>query len=325
MNRRNMMALLGGAAMLPLAARAQQGALPVIGYLGIGSAGASAASVTAFRDGLREGGFVDGRNATIEYRWSEGEDDRLMALATELVRRPAAVILTSSTAATLATKRATSTIPIVFNIGGDPVKFGLADSLNRPGRNATGINNIATELEAKRLGVLHDLAPGADLIAVLVNPNNASADAQVKGVHEAALAIGRRILVVTASSVSDIEAAFSKLAQQNAGVLDVTGDPFFISQRDLIVKSVARLAIPTMYQLRQFTDAGGLISYGDVRSDSFRQVGVYVGRILMGEKPADLPILQPVKFELVINLKTAKTLGLTIPPSLLAIADEVIE
>ncbi len=210
MNRRGLMTLMGGAAVWPLAARAQQPAIPVIGYLGIGSAGASAASVTAFRDGLRAGGFVDGQNATIEYRWSEGEDDRLTALATELVRRPAAVILTSSTAATLAAKRATSTIPIVFNIGGDPVKFGLADSLNRPGRNATGINNIATELEAKRLGVLHDLAPGADLIAVLVNPSNASADAQVKGVQEAARVIGRRIMVVTASNVSDIEAAFSK-------------------------------------------------------------------------------------------------------------------
>jgi putative ABC transport system substrate-binding protein len=325
MNRRNLITLIGGAAAWPVAGRAQQGAVPVVGYLSVGSPTSSAGSVTAFRDGLREAGFVEGQNVAIEYRWMEAEDDRLTASVAELVRRPVAVIATGPTAAALAAKRATSMIPIVFIIGGDPVKFGLANCLSRPGRNATGINVLATELEGKRLGLLHDLALDAGLIAALVNPTNSSAETQVQGVEEAARVLGRRLLIVTASNDREIEAAFSKLAQQGVGALNVTGDAFFIGRRSLIVASAARLAIPTMYQLRQFADVGGLISYGDKRADAWRQVGVYTGRILKGEKPADLPILQPTKFELVINLGTAKALGLTIPPSLLAVADEVIE
>ena len=325
MRRRDFISLVGGAPAWPVVAHAQQPAMSVIGFLSVGSANSSTISMAALREGLKEAGFIEGQNVAIEYRWSDGKDDRLLTLAAELVRRQVAVMATASTAATLAAKQATSTIPIVFDIGGDPVKFGLADSLSRPGRNATGVNVLAIELEGKRLGLIHELTPAADVIAVLVNPTNASAEAQLKGVQKAARALGRQIFVVNASNVREIEAAYSTLTQQRVGALLVTDDIFFNSQRGLLVTSAARLAIPAMYQERQYTDAGGLISYGDIRTESFRQVGIYIGRILKGAKPADLPIMQPTKFELVINLKTAKTLGLTIPPNLLAIADEVIE
>jgi putative ABC transport system substrate-binding protein len=295
MKRRAFITLLGGAAAWPLAARAQQPAAPVIGFVSIGSPFSAANPVPGLREGLRETGFIEGRNVTIVYRWADGQVDRIPALVADLVRRQVGVIGTAGTSATLAAMQARSAIPVVFNIGGDPVQFGLAQSLSRPDRNATGVTVLAIELEGKRLGLMHELASPADTIAVLINPNNPNAETQLKSVQEAARA------------------------------LVVTGDIFLRSQRSLLVPSATRLAIPAMYQEREFAEAGGLISYGDNRSDSSRQFGVYIGRIMKGEKPADLPILQPTKFELVINLKTAKALGLTIPPGMLAIADEVIE
>jgi putative ABC transport system substrate-binding protein len=326
MRRRDFITLLGGAtAAWPLTARAQRPAIPLVGYLSVGSPFSAANPVPGLREGLRETGLIEGSNVAIEYRWAEGKDDRLPVLAADLVRRQVAVMMTASTAATLAAKQASSAIPIVFAIGGDPVDFGLADSLNRPGRNATGINVLSIELEAKRIGLMHELTPVTDAIAVLVNPANPNAGIQSKEVQEAARALARRIVVLNASNAQQIEAAFATLAQQRVGALVITGDVFLISQRSLFVTSATRLALPAMYPDRRYADEGGLISYGDRRSDSVRQAGVYIGRILKGEKPADLPILQPTKFELVINLKTAKALGLTIPPSLLAIADEVIE
>jgi putative ABC transport system substrate-binding protein len=325
MRRRELLTLLGGAAAWPLAARAQQPAPPVIGFLSIGSPFSAANPVPGLREGLRETGFIEGRNVTIVYRWADGQVDRIPALVADLVRRQVGVIGTAGTSATLAALQARSVIPVVFNIGGDPVQFGLAQSLSRPDRNATGVTVLAIELEGKRLGLMHELASPADTIAVLINPNNPNAETQLKSVQEAARALGRQIVVMNAGSVPELEAAFAILAERRVGALVVTGDIFFRSQRSLLVPSATRLAIPAMYQEREFAEAGGLISYGDNRSDSFRQLGAYIGRVLKGEKPADLPILQPTKFELVINLKAAKVLGLTIPPGMLAIADEVIE
>ncbi|MEA3068446.1 MAG: hypothetical protein QOK41_1853 [Sphingomonadales bacterium] len=325
MKRRAFITLLGGAAAWPLAARAQQPAAPVIGFVSIGSPFSAANPVPGLREGLRETGFIEGRNVTIVYRWADGQVDRIPALVADLVRRQVGVIGTAGTSATLAAMQARSAIPVVFNIGGDPVQFGLAQSLSRPDRNATGVTVLAIELEGKRLGLMHELASPADTIAVLINPNNPNAETQLKSVQEAARALGRQIVVMNAGSAPELEAAFAILAQRRVGALVVTGDIFFRSQRSLLVPSATRLAIPAMYQEREFAEAGGLISYGDNRSDSFRQLGVYIGRVLKGEKPADLPILQPTKFELVINLKAAQALGLTVPPGLLVAADEVIE
>jgi putative tryptophan/tyrosine transport system substrate-binding protein len=324
--RREFITLLGGAAAAwPLAARAQQPAMPVIGYLSARSPEDTAHLVPAFRQGLGEGGFVEGQNVTIEYRWALGQVDRLPALAAELAGRPVAVIVTTGgESAALAAKAATSTIPIVFSMG-DPVKAGLAASYNRPGGNATGINILSDTLESKRLGLLRELVPQAVTIGFLLNPNFPSAESQSKDVQEAARAIGLQIHVLRANTDREIEAAFETIAQHRIAAVAVASSPFFDTRRDKLVALAARHSVPTIYQFREFVAAGGLVSYGIDPIDAYRQVGVYAGRILKGAKPADLPVLQPTKFELVINLKTAKALGLDVPLHLQQLADEVIE
>jgi putative ABC transport system substrate-binding protein len=325
-NRREFITLLGGAAAWPLTARAQQPAMPVVGFLGPASAGPSAHLVAGFRLGLQETGFVEGHNAAIEYRWAEGQYDRVPALAADLVRRQVAVIVTvGGETSAVAAKAATTTIPIVFNIGGDPVKLGLVASLARPGGNATGVNIFTTELAEKRLGLLRDVVPAATTIAVLSNPSFAPAVVNARESEAAARAIGKELVIFNASSDAEIETAFAKIALARPGALLVGADPFFNSRRGLIVALAARHAIPAIYEWREFAEAGGLISYGTSLVEAYRQQGIYAGRILKGEKPANLPVVQLSKFELVINLNTAKALGLAIPPGVLAIADEVIE
>jgi putative ABC transport system substrate-binding protein len=327
MRRREFIGLVGGAAAAwSLTARAQQPALPVIGFLSSRSPDEAAAVVGAFREGLGETGYFEGRNVTIEYRWAEGQYDRLPALAVDLVRRRVAVLVTTGgEPSALAAKAATSTIPHVFTVGGDPVKIGLVASLNRPGGNATGVTLMTSTPETKRLGLLHDLVPSAVVVGVLINPLYQEAQAQLRELQEAARAIGLRILVLSASSAPDIDLAFATLVEQRAGALIVTADPFLLGPREQIVRLAASHAVPTIYFSREFVGAGGLMSYGASLANGYRQVGVYTGQILNGEKPADLPVLQPTKFDMVINLKTAKTLGLTVSPGLLGIADEVIE
>jgi putative ABC transport system substrate-binding protein len=327
MRRREFITLLGGAAVAwPLAARAQPPAMPVIGFLSSGTPQTFAPYVAAFRKGLNETGHVDGQTVAIEYRWAEANYDRLTALSAELVRRPVAVIFASGGVLTAhAAKAATATIPIVYTGGGDPVKLGLVPSLNRPSGNITGVNFLANELGAKRLELLQQVVPKATLIGFLVNPLGRNAEFETSDMQEAARALGRQVVVLRASIAGDLETAFTTLAQRRAGALVVAGDPFFDTQRNQIVALAARHALPTMYFLHGFVTAGGLMSYGASITDAYRQAGIYAGKILNGTKPADLPIVQPTKFELVINLKTAKTLGLEVPPSLLAIADEVIE
>jgi putative ABC transport system substrate-binding protein len=324
MGRREFIRLLGGAAVWPLGAHAQQPALPVIGFLWYGSASEWAPFITSFRQGLKETGFVEGQNLAIEFRWTEGQSDQQPAWAADLVRRQMAAIVTG-TVGGLAAKAATTTIPIVFVVGADPVKTGLVASFNRPGGNVTGVSFFSNELAAKRLGLLHDLLPQATVIAVLVNPNFPDAADQMRDVQGAARTLGLRIRVLNASTESEIDMAFVTLAQQRADALVLAADPFFTARRRRIVALAARHAIPAMYDLREWTAAGGLISYGTDLADAFRQTGIYTGKILKGTKPADLPVMQSTKFELVINLKTAKELGLEIPPTLLARADEVIE
>jgi putative ABC transport system substrate-binding protein len=325
MRRREFITLLGGAAAWPLAARAQQTAMPAIGYLSARSPEDTAHLVPAFRQGLSEGGFVEGQNVTIEYRWALGQVDRLPALAAELAGRPVTILVTTGgESAALAAKAATSTIPIVFSMG-DPVKAGLAASYNRPGGNATGINILSDTLEPKRLGLLRELVPQAVTIGFLLNPNFPSAESQSKDVQEAARAIGLQIHVLRANTDREIEAAFETIAQHRIAAVAVAASPFFDTRRDKLVALAARHSVPAIYQFREFVAAGGLVSYGISPIDAYRQVGVYAGRILKGANPADLPVLQPTKFELVINLKAANALGLTIPPGVLAIADEVIE
>jgi putative ABC transport system substrate-binding protein len=317
--------LLGCAATAwPLAARAQQPALPVIGFINSAWAEPLARMMAAFRDGLKEAGYVEGQNVAIEYRWAEGQYERLPALAADLVRRQVSVIAATSTPAALAAKAATSTIPIVFTAL-DPVAAGLVVSLNRPGGNATGVNNYLGDLGSKRLELLHELVPNASMIGVLVNPNSPDAQSQWKDVNEAARNFRQPVHVVNASSEADFDSVFSALVQLKAGALLVGSDPFLLGRRDLIVSLAARHAIPAMYFLREFVLAGGLMSYAPDLREAFRQAGIYTGRILKGTKPGDLPVVQPTRFEFVINLKTAKTLGLEIPPKLLALADEVIE
>ena len=324
-NRRHLMLVLGGAITSPRILRAQK-ATPVIGFLSSRSPDESSALITEFREGLSEAGFSDGYNVAIEYRWAEGSYNRLPSLAADLVGRNVAVIFsTGGLPAALAAKGATSIIPVVFAIGADPVGEGLVASLARPGGNITGISFLVTELHRKRLELLSELVPEAKVIALLVNPNFPDAEHQTREVQEAAAAKGVQVPILKAATESEIDAAFASLVELHAGALLVGGDAFFASRRDQLVDLASREAVPAIYQGREFAAAGGLISYGSSFPASFRQAGVYVAKILKGAKPADLPVQQPTKFELVINFKTAKTLGLTVPQSLLARADEVIE
>jgi putative ABC transport system substrate-binding protein len=316
----------GAAATWPLTARAQQAAMPVIGYLGTGAPETFAHLVAAFRKGLSETGYVEGQNVAIEFRWAESQYDRLPALAADLVRRRLAVLVTpQSTLAALAAKAATTTIPVVFSIGGDPVQAGLVASFNRPGGNITGISLMNVDLAAKRLGLLHELLPRATRFAVLANPTNTITEPMIKDLQAAASGVRRQIEVLSATTNGDIDAAFASVVQQRADALLVNPDGLFFSRRVQIVTLAVRYAVPAIYFDRVFTEAGGLMSYGANLADLHRWLGIYTGRILKGEKPADLPIVRAAKFEFVINLQTAKTLGAEIPATLLARADEVIE
>jgi putative tryptophan/tyrosine transport system substrate-binding protein len=326
MRRREFVALLGGAAATwPLSARAERGAMPVIGVLGSTSAESLKDVLPGFRQGLYETGYVEGQNIAIEYRWAENQIERLPALAAELVRRQVAVIVaTGGSVPALAAKAATSTIPIVFMTGEDPVKLGLAVSLAKPGGNLTGMNFFTTEFTAKRLAFLRELVPGAARVAVLVNPVTAS-ESTLRDVEAAAPAMGLQIQVFKANSISEIDAAFATFVHERPDALFVSSGPFFTSRRVQLVQLATRHAIPATYGQRQFAEVGGLMSYGPNLTEAYRQVGVYTGRILKGAKPADFPVVQPTKFELTVNAQTARMLGLTVPQSLLALADEVIE
>jgi putative ABC transport system substrate-binding protein len=326
MRRREFIATLGGAAAWPLTVRAQQPAMPVIGFLSSRSPGDSTTLVAAFRKGLSEAGYIEGQNIAIEYRWAEGQYDRLPALAAELVHRNVAVLVaTGGEPSALAAKGATSAIPIVFTVGGDPVKDGLVASLNRPGGNATGVSLLTTTPEAKRLGLLHELVPGAAVVGVLIDPNSPDGEAQSRELRDAARTIGQRIHIANAKNEEELDLAFATFVQERADALLVSSDPFFDTRRDRIIAFAAQRRMPAIYQFREYAVAGGLMSYGTSLPDGYRQVGIYAGQILKGAKPADLPIFQSIKFEFVINMKTAKTLGLDIPAMILARADEVIE
>jgi putative ABC transport system substrate-binding protein len=325
--RRQFIGLLGGAAAAwPIAARGQQTLMPVVGFIRDGSADANARYMAAFRKGLNETGTVEGQNVTVEYRWLEGQYDRLPALMADLVRRQVAVIATVGNLPTLVAKAATATIPIVFGVGDDPVRLGLVASLARPGGNATGVNFFNAELTAKRLHLLRELLPRAVRVAVLLNPLNASStESHVRIVQEAAPTIGLQIQILNATTIGEIDAAFATLERERPDALFVAGDAFFVSRAVQFATLAARGRTPATYSLRDYVAVGGLMSYGTDFTEAFRQVGVYTGKILKGAKPADLPVVQSTKFEFVINLQTARSLGLTVPPSLLAIADEVIE
>jgi putative ABC transport system substrate-binding protein len=325
MKRRAFIFLLGGAIARPLTARAQQKAMPVIGYLSNTSPGPAAPFLAAFRQGLGDTGYVEGQNVAIEYRWAEGRYDQLPALAADLVTRKVDVIVAAGgSPAARAAKSATSTIPIVFN-SGDPVASGLVANLARPGGNLTGLSLVTVELMSKRLELLSELVPQARVIALLVNPTNSTAEHITLDVQEAARAKGVQLLILKAGTESEIDAAFASLVQQHADALVVSTDPFFTSRREQLVALASRHAVPAIHEWREFASAGGLISYGPSLTAAVRQVGIYTGKILKGAKPADLPVQQPTVFELVVNLKTAKALGLTVPQSLLQRADEVIE
>ena len=328
MRRRAFITLLSGAAAAwPITARAQQPAMPVVAFVSGQSSDAPARQVAAFRKGLSETGYVGGQNVTVEYHWLEGEYDRLPQLMSDLVHRHVAIISTPiSQPATLAAKAATATIPIVFGVGSDPVKLGLVANLARPGGNATGINFFATELVAKRLGLLHDLVPKAVRIAVLVNPANvSSAETTLRELPEAARSLGLQIQVLNASTSREIEEAFVTLVRERADALFIAPDSFFQSRRVQFATLTTRHAIPAAYSVREYVEVGGLMSYGTDLADAFRQVGVYTGQILKGANPADLPVMQSTKFEFVINLQTARALGLEVPNSIQLLADEVIE
>jgi putative ABC transport system substrate-binding protein len=327
MRRREFIGFLGStAAMWPLAARAQQPTMPVVGFLSTRAPRETASALAAFHRGLKEMGYLEGQNVAIEYRWAEGQYDRLPALAADLVRRQVAVIAaTGGTISSRAAKAATSTIPIVFGTGEDPLKLGLVASLNRPGGNVTGVNTFIGQMEAKRLGLLHELIPTAALVGVLLNQKSSTFATQSNDIQNAARNLGQKIHVVNASSDGDIRAAFATFARLRAAALLVGADPSFNDRHDQIVALAAQYAIPAIYELREFVSAGGLISYGTSLLEAYRQVGLYTGRILKGDKPADLPVVQSTKFELVINLKSAKALGLEVPPTLSARADEIIE
>jgi putative ABC transport system substrate-binding protein len=325
MKRREFIVASASAAVAwPLAARAQQPAMPVIGFLDAASAAERTDYMAAFRQGLFQAGYVDGQNVAFEYRWAEGRYDRLPELAADLVRRPLSVIVTpGTTAAAQAAKAATATIPIVFGVGGDPVQLGLVASLNRPGGNATGVNFFTTDLVAKRMELFRELVPGAKRVAVLVNPTDHSNDSALRDVETAA--IGQQVLTFEAASGREIDAAFAGLAREKVDALFVSGGTFFSTRRVQLAVLAARYAVPASYSQRNFVEAGGLMSYGTPLADVWRQVGLYTARILKGAKPADLPVMQPTKFELAINLNTARALRFDVPPMLLARADEVIE
>jgi putative ABC transport system substrate-binding protein len=326
MRRREFITLLGGAAAWPLAARAQQPALPMIGWLSTGWPDADSRQFAAYHEGLKEAGFIVGRNVTIEYRWEEGQYDRLPALAADLVRRSVTAILANGgPRPTRAARAATATIPIVFTAATDPVATGLVASLSRPGGNVTGAYSLSSELGTKQLGLLRELVPAASTIALLVNPNSPGADAVSKDVQIALRTLGLQLRVLSAGDDRELEGVFAGLARQPPDALMVQADAFFIRRKVQIASTVARNAVPTISGFLDFAAAGGLMAYGARAADTPHQAGLYVGRILKGEKPADLPVVQSTKFDLVINLKTAKALGLTVPPNLLAIADEVIE
>jgi len=325
-HRREALAFLGGAAaMWPLAARAQR-AVPVIGFLSSAAREAFERFLAGYRGGLAEAGFAEGRNVGVEFRWADGHYDRLPALAAELVRLKVDLILASGGAPpALAAKAATSTIPIVFTAIADPREGGLVASLNRPGGNLTGITILAVELDSKRLELLCALAPAARVVAALANPNRSDFEKQTRDVQSTAVALGRELVILRAGNEREIDAAFAKLSERGAGALVVLADPYFTSRREQIVARAAHHGVPAIYQWREFALAGGLMSYGPSIVDAYRQAGIYTGRILKGEKPADLPVLQSAKFEMVVNLKTAKAIGLAIPESILVRADEVIE
>jgi putative ABC transport system substrate-binding protein len=326
MRRREFISLLGGAAVAawPVIARPQQ-ATPVIGFVSARAPGESASSEAAFRNGLGEAGYVEGDNVHIAFRWAEGHYDRLPALIDDLVKQKVNVIAAFGPPAAAAAKAAATKIPIVVNVGTDPVATGLVASLNRPGGNITGVTFFTASLAAKRLGLLRELVPKTDLVAMLVNPGSPDAEAQVSDVQKASQELSQRVAVLNAGTSGQIDEAFAAIVERRASALMVGADPFLDSRRDQIIALAARHSIPAIYHWREYVLGGGLVSYGASINDAYRMAGVYTGRILKGEKPAEMPVMQPTKFEFVINLKTAKTLGLTVPPSLLAIADEVIE
>jgi putative ABC transport system substrate-binding protein len=326
MRRREFIALLGGAAAWPLAARAQQPAMPVIGFLDPKSASASAHFVSAFRQGLKEGGYVEGQNIAIEFRWAAGRNDQLPAMAADLARRQVAVIAAISPSAALAAKSATTAIPIVFQSGSDPVEMGLVASLNRPGGTITGISRLATELVPKLLELLHEAAPNADNIAFLMNPASVNAEVKTRDAQAAAHSLGlKQLLILPAGTSTEIDSALATMAERRANALLIGQDVFFNNQVEQLAALALRNKVPAIYSLREFAAAGGLMSYGASLADQYRLVGVYVGRILKGEKPANLPVQQATKVELIINLKTANALSLSVPVPLLGRADEVLE
>jgi putative tryptophan/tyrosine transport system substrate-binding protein len=328
MRRRELIALIGaaaGACACALPGYAQQPAVPVVGFLNPNSASTAANFVAAFTAGLKEAGYIANQNVALTYSWAEGHSDRLAALAADLVQRRVTVIMAGGTPSAIAAKAATTTIPIVFQLGVDPVKAGLVASLNRPGGNVTGVTNITIGLAAKRLGLLHEMTPKAAIIAVLGDPSAPGYQTQEAELQAAARTLGLQVFVVNATSKAEIDDAFAALVQRRAGALILTDAPLFNGRREQVVALAARYAIPAMYTFREFVASGGLMSYASSITDAYRRAGIYVGRILKGERPADLPVEQPTKFQLVINLKTAKALGITVPPTLLATADEVIE